>query len=593
MKLMATVSLTGLVALVASTGPFSAQTVEEHPLAFDPTSYTALRITVDDVPMEVRRYHVVYVSKPVKMAALQPRGPMGGPPPAGVLPPSGGRPIGAPTPDNLAPLNGGPAGTGELAPFRDPYAYQSMYIYVPQSAYNNAKAAIILQVNNAGWMTSPAAERVTEGGRFVSTSDTDNTGAALKAGYVVVNAGTRSRNARGLDNSWPGKAPAVVVDAKAAVRYLRYNDAVMPGSAERILITGTSGGGGLSVAVAASGNSPDYYSYLAEIGAAGVDATGRSTIRDDIFGVVAYCPISDLGHADAAYEWQYGAIRTSQNTPRQYAADIQQASATLAASYASYLDSLQLKREDGSLLSTANMQDAIVAQVRKGVEDGIARGEKVQAKGEDIALTTRGNTRLIKNDWLTVENGEVNDIDYSNFLKFVATGTTLKGAPSFDSSANTGNKGVSGENTLFGSTRVPYSNFTEFGWNHNDVKGDQSGLDDTGQDWSAYIRGPGAELAKQVKMVSPIPYLNSPADSAPYWYVRHGLADRDTSFAAQTTLYYAARNDPSIKDVNFRLVWLQGHAGNYDVREAYAWVATVLAKAGDPNATPADSARGN
>lgn len=588
MDLTARARLIGWVALTTFSSLSAAQAQSRPPLRFDPASYTTLTIAVDGAPMEVRRYHVVYVSKPVRMAAQQPRGMMGGPPPAGMRGRGRGAggpdPNGAPPPENVAPLNGGPAGAGGLAPFPDPYAYQSMYIYVPQSAYSNPKAAIILQINNAGWMTSPAVDRVTEGGQFVSTNDTDNTGAALKAGYVVVSAGTRSRNARGEDDSWPGKAPAVVVDAKAVVRYLRYNDAVMPGSAERILITGTSGGGGLSVAVAASGNSPDYYPYLAEIGAAGIDATGKSTIRDDMFGVVAYCPINDLGHADAAYEWQYGAIRTSDNTPRQYASDMQQASATLAAAYPTYVAGLRLKREDGSLLSTANMQDAILSQVKRGVEDGLARGVKIPARGEDIALATRGNTQLLKNDWLTVENGKVQDIDYANFLKFVATGTPLKGAPSFDSSANTGNQGVNGENTLFGSTSVPYANFTEFGWNHNDVKGDSSGIDDTGTDWNAYVKGPGAELARQIRMVSPIPYLNTAADAAPYWYVRHGLADRDTSFAAQTTLYYAMKNDPSIKDVNFRLVWLQGHAGNYDVREAYAWVASVLAKAGDPKA---------
>ena len=107
------------------------------------------------------------------------------------------------------------------ASFTDPYAYQSMYIYVPQSAYSNPKTAIILQVNNAGWFTSAAQDRVVEGGKFVSTNDTDNTGVALKAGYVVVSAGTRSRGAKAADDSWAGKAPAVVVDAKAAIRYLR------------------------------------------------------------------------------------------------------------------------------------------------------------------------------------------------------------------------------------------------------------------------------------------------------------------------------------------------------------------------------------
>ena len=448
-----------------------------------------------------------------------------------------------------------------------------MNIYVPKSAYDDAKAAIILQVNNGGWRTSPAADRVVNGGAYVSTSNTDNTGAALKAGYVVINAGTRSRGAKAADGSWAGKAPAVVVDAKAAIRYLRLNDAVMPGSAERIVITGTSGGGGLSVAVAASGNSPDYYPYLAEIGAAGIEANGKSSIRDDVFATVAYCPITDLGHADIAYEWQYNAVRTDANTSRgQYPASMQSASAALAAAYPAYLASLGLKREDGTPLTADNMDDAIVAQVKKETEEAISEGTAIPAIGEDFVLTGRNGTVKIRNEWLTVENGKVKDINYRNYLKFVTSATALKTVPAFDATANTGNKVLSGENSLFGPANVEYSNFMEYAWNNNEVPGDGSGLDDTGKTWASYIANPATTLDDQIKMVSPMPYLNSAADSAPYWYVRHGVVDRDTAFAVEVALYYGILDDPSVKDVNFELAWLQGHGGNYDVQEAYAWI---------------------
>lgn len=458
-----------------------------------------------------------------------------------------------------------------------------MYIYVPQRAFSDSKTAIILQVNNGGWFASPAQDRIVEGGTFSGSNDTDNTGAALKAGYVVVSAGTRSRGIKADDGSWAGKSPAVIVDAKAAVRYLRLNDAVMPGSAERIIITGTSGGGALSVAVAASGNSADYFADLAAIGAAGVDASGTSTIRDDVFATVAYCPITDLGHADIAYEWQFGAVRTAANTTRgQYPPAMQQASAALAAAYPPYLASLGLKRENGSQLTAANMPDAILAEVKKGVEAGIARGDRVPAIGEDFVLGGRGGGTRLRNDWLTVENGQVKQIDYSKYLQFVTSATALKSVPAFDATANIGAQGVSGENTLFGSSSLEYANFSEYSWNHNEVKGDGSGADDTGQDWAGYIAGAGRTLARQVRMASPMTYLNSSADSAPYWYVRHGLVDRDTSFAVEIALAHAIRNDPSVKEANFKLAWLQGHAGNYDVQEAYAWVAGILAKAGDP-----------
>jgi len=105
-----------------------------------------------------------------------------------------------------------------------------------------------------------------------------------------------------------------MVDVKAAIRYLRLNDRAMPGSAERIIVTGTSGGGGLTAVVAASGNSTDYLPDLAEIGATGVRGSGAvatSTLRDDIFAAVAYCPINNLGNADAGYEWSTARCATT------------------------------------------------------------------------------------------------------------------------------------------------------------------------------------------------------------------------------------------------------------------------------------------
>jgi acetyl esterase/lipase len=528
-------------------------------LVFDPNAFTAIHITVDGAPVEVRRYRVVYVARPVKMAAVQPA--------RSGVPPGGAR-------------GGGPGAPAAQAGPTDPYIYQTMYIYVPQRSYANSSTAIILQVNNGGWFASPAQDRITEGAAFVSTSDTDNTGAALAAGYVVVSAGTRSRGIKADDGTWAGKSPAPIVDAKAAVRYLRLNDRSIPGSSERIVVTGTSGGGALSVALAASGNSPDFYPELAAVGAAGMDPSGRSTVRDDIFGAIAYCPITDLGHADMAYEWQFGAVRTAANTTRgEYPPAMQTASAALSAAYPKYLESLRLKREDGTLLSAANLQATILDYVKRSVEAGIASGARVPALGEDFVLNGRGGQTRVRNEWLSVENGQVKSIDYQQYLQFVTGVTALKTVPAFDASANTGATSILGENTLFGPANLEYSNFAEYSWNHNEVRGDGSGPDDTGRDWTAYMATPaGRALERQIKMSSPMAYFNTTADSAPYWYLRHGLMDRDTAFAVEIALSYGIRNDPSTKDVNFKLAWLQGHAGNYDVGEAYRWLAGVLAK---------------
>jgi hypothetical protein len=525
----------------------------DQALKFDGTAFETLSVTVDGKPLEVRRYEVVYVGRPIEMAPVQPsRG----------IPPSG-------DPDS-----------GEGMPLSDPLAYQKMIVYVPQPSYESRDTAIILHVTNSGWFASAASEKIEANGSYSTTSDDDPIGKALGAGYVIVVAGTRSRGALAVDGRFAGKSPAAVVDAKAAIRYLRLNDDLMPGSAERIVITGTSGGGALSAIVAASGNSPDYLPYLAEIGAAGVANDGTSTLRDDVFATIAYCPITDLGNADIAYEWQFNAVRSEANTTRgDYSEAARNASAGLAEAYPAYLESLRLKTEDGMPLNTETMKEAIVTAVRREAETMVASGTRVPALGESFSLTNRGQTMQVANDWLEMAEGKVHRIDYENFLRFVTTTSQLKIVPALDTTANTDHQGLRGENSLFGGGEVPYSNFTDYGWSNNQVAGDGSGADDTGMDW-ATASVDGSNLATQLRLINPLKFLNTDTDTAPNWYLRHGMIDRDTSFAVQLLLYLAVLNDPTVKNVSFKLTWMRPHSGNYDVQEAYGWLAARLTAAG-------------
>ena len=127
-----------------------------------------------------------------------------------------------------------------------------------------------------------------------------------------------------------------------AIRYLRHFDSVMPGDAEKIITDGTSAGGAMSALMGATGNNPAYESYLKAMGAADE--------RDDIFASICYCPINDLSHADMTYEWLYG------NTDSRKATDSahQQVTKELAALFPHYIDSLGLKKDDGTLLTSDN-----------------------------------------------------------------------------------------------------------------------------------------------------------------------------------------------------------------------------------------------
>ncbi|MDC5074231.1 subtype B tannase [Acinetobacter baumannii] len=508
---------------------------------------TTVNLTVDGQAMKVTQYRIVYVAKPVKMASTQ------------------------------ATLGGG------TTTISDPYAYQTLIISIPEGKENDQKTAMYLQFNNGGWWASPVKTNINEGANLVSTNDTDNYGAALKAGYIVVDVGTRGRGIRSYDGTWAGKAPAVIVDAKAAIRYLRLNDTILPGSAEKIIITGTSGGGGLISTVAASGNSPDYLSYLAEIGAAGVRGSGTSltsTVKDNVFAVVAYCPINNLANADLGYEWQYNASRNDSNTGNlngvSYSAGPQlTASKEIAEKFPMYLQTLNLKLPNGQQLTAENMPDQIKEQIKSEIERQLAKGTPVPNFGENFV----SSKATLVNDWLKHDGSKVTEIDYQKFLNYVAANQALKTVVAFDAVGVNGNTAISGETNLFGDSQNEYNNFTQWSWDHNSKTADGSGQDDTGLSWENYLNSNSSTanlLKDQLKMVNPIAYLNTTTDTAPYWYIRHGMLDRDTSFAMQMILYYAVTNDPKVKDTNFKLPYLTGHAGNYDVQEAFKWINEKL-----------------
>ncbi len=532
-----------LVLTLAGCGGASVSTTlamdpEDQALSFADAVGEKYEVTLDGAPLGITKYLVTYVADPIQMA------------------------------DETVGQNGATQ-TG-----LDIYSRQKMYVYVPDTSADDPGAAIILQVDNAGWMNSPVRDVLPAGGEYASDTDKDAIGAALKAGYIIARAGTRSRGITAADGTYPGHAPAAVVDAKAAIRYLRLNDEEMPGSAEKIVITGTSGGGALSVAVAASGNSPDYYSYLQEIGAAGIDASGSSTLTDDVLATIAYCPITDLDHADLAYEWQYGATRLLDGDTTD---EMKAVSAELAAEYPAYLAGLGLKLEDGTPLDAETMPDAIEALVRAGVEKAMADGETVTDLGEEWAL---GN-KSVTNGWLDVDNdaNSVVSIDYGKYLEFVVAVSPLKKIPAFDN-FGTSLQGGMNESNLSGDETEEYSHWLEWSWENDVISGNNVGLDDTSMDYDQFMgTDAGKAVAAQMQMLNPMPYLisDTEGDSAPYWYVRHGMRDRDTSFAVEVALFYAIQNDATVKDANCALAYMQPHSGDYDVQEAYAWLAAVLA----------------
>ena len=481
---------------------------------------------------------------------------------------------------------------------------QRISIYVPEGA--TADSPIILCVNNAGWMmnsyksrTKVAKDDPDNLAEYSSSDDSDKVGMILSKNYVLVSYGCRARNDDPVNGIYNGHSPATVADTKAVIRYLRYNQEALPaGNTDQIIITGTSGGGALSAVIGASGDSSDFYPYLYEIGAAGVTQEGDayvSDISDSVYAVIAYCPITDLPNADAAYEWTYGATRSELagvdfNTNPDKPANIyytedagtlnEEISGILSDTYSAYVDGLGLTLDDGSALTGENLQDAIIGLMETEIAESMEEiGTEQMLADIGAAANGRGESAGPQ-DWVVFDDDGGFTYDFAKHLNYVASNTKLKVVCAF---SNAGLPwAATNEDSLFGSKEYAYSAFEEYSWNNDSVADNGCGRDDTGLDWNAFLETEeGQDLSLQLRMTNAIAYLNDSEGEdagvkAPYWYVRYGMNDRDSSFAVETILRYSITNNADVENADFEFAWLKPHSGDYDVTEAYAWLDDVL-----------------
>ena len=177
---------------------------------------------------------------------------------------------------------------------------ERLSIFVPEvfyegksvNGYNLENAPIFLPNTIGGYMPGPQ-ERP---GKNIH-GKTNATFFALLHGYVVVSAGARGREMEDADGKFLGCAPAALCDLKAAIRFLRHNAETIPGDVNKIISNGTSAGGAMSSLLGSTGDHPDYEPYLKELGAA--------EESDAIYAASCYFPITNLDHADMAYEWEF------------------------------------------------------------------------------------------------------------------------------------------------------------------------------------------------------------------------------------------------------------------------------------------------
>jgi hypothetical protein len=418
-------------------------------------------------------------------------------------------------------------------------SWQYLNVYIPVSLENNQTAPIFFPNQIGGYMpNTPILPAATAS--MAKEKDKPNiVSVALSLGYVVVSPGARGSSSQ-VGTVYTGKAPAAIVDLKAAVRYLRFNDAIMAGSAEKIICDGTSAGGALSALLGASGNDPLYKPYLTALGAA--------ETRDDIYGAMCFCPITDLDHSDPAYEWLYNRVIDDFAGGKSlygFTAKQKNLSAELMVLYPAYLNSLGLKSVyDNTPLTDANYEAYIKTFIVASAQKAMDKGMDISAKG-----------------WITMKDGKVADISFNDYLSYVGRMKMIKDPPAFDwlgeQATTPPRNGGSRENKLFGTADKDVVVFT---------------------DYAAVQVGTTVpqEVKDRVFLMNAMNFIGKQGSTnAPYWYIRHGSLDRDTAFTVPVALYTKLANAGTTKAIDFGIAWERPHSGDYDMAEIFAWMAKV------------------
>ena len=429
--------------------------------------------------------------------------------------------------------------------------FQQMSIFAPEiyyqgggiNGYSLHTAPIFMPNMVGGYMPGRLGEPagVSRDGKVVPNTIFQ----ALQHGYVVVTPAIRGRVLQNESGEYIGKAPACVVDYKAAVRYLRHFSKDLPGDVEKIITNGTSAGGALSSLMGTTGNHPDYEEYLYEIGAADE--------RDDIFAASCYCPIINLDHADMAYEWQFLDVNRyhrrrmvmdegGRPTFTPFDDDMSELqikiSRELAKMFPSYVNGLCLKDKNGSILELDEAGNGTFKEYMKQVI--IKSAQRAMDSGIDIS----------DKGWLTICDGKVTDVDWHEYAKDI---TRMKTAPAFDALTMD-----SPENDLFGNETTNVRHFTEYAKENSLCYG---------------------EMAEEVivKMVNPMSYVeDSQATKTQYWRIRHGQCDRDTSLAISAMLALKLKEQNC--EVDYHSPWNVPHSGDYDLDELFAWIDEICCK---------------
>ena len=507
--------------------------------------------------------------------------------------------------------------------------YESLAVYVPgayMQGVKNPDGTYTCQINpkakvgNYTTVTAPVVMPVNTGGYAAqkAPSSYDGTGLStyLSQGFVYVYAGCRGRN-NGTNpdgTAYDSGAPWGVTDLKAAVRYLRCNDSLIPGNKNRIFTFGHSGGGAQSALMGATGDSEMYMPYLSSIGALMKDSQGKP-LSDAIDGAMCWCPITNLTQANLSYEWMMGQF-SSEGT-RAYGTWTRSLSRDMARAYADSLNRMGLRDEQGNVLTLTQSESGIYmagpyydylkttietslnnflkdnqfplttgqsdfqvdgAFPGQGAQESMGgwtppKGAPVMPMAQEEPHTYNSAKEYIDalngdNPWITYDE-KTNTATISSVEAFVEhMKQATKSVGAFDDLQK-----AQAENLLFGNGQNDAlhfdGNMTYFMEKRQNTYKNYSDYDDSiRQAYEGDMNNVDAlhvdTLTRQL-MYDPMTFILVPAGEkkpstlAKHWRIHTGISQGDTALTTEVNLALALKQRKDVEDVDFATVWEKKH----------------------------------
>lgn len=426
-------------------------------------------------------------------------------------------------------------------------------------------------------------------------------GAYLEAGMIVAVAGCRGIAETGgnAQAEIDCGAPWGAVAGKAAVRYLRYNAARLPGGAEDVFVCGMGAGGAVSAVLGASGDSVLYDPYLAAIGAAMLDQRGNY-ISDAVSGVVAWCPAVHLDYADEAAEWMMGQyLDTGAHALDTWTAAL---SDDMSRAYAGYVNGLGLTDAGGNPLQLSETAiglyadgayyDALLETIRQSFNRFLS----------DTAFPCSIGTQYFEtaDDYIAFLNDERVWIQYASEAD-AATMTDIgafvrRMLPKQETVALYDRFDRAGAyNRLFGVGGAEPLHFNPF---LTMLLSDNADRYKTYADYDASVAmayaadlsstdALGKTVTERTDMYNPLYFLLSgqegfgAATVSPYWRIRTGVEQTEAPLVASFNLFAALGANANVRQLDYAAVWAQGFVKAEQTGDAaenaIAWINACLA----------------